>query len=164
VTTIESMIEYTEKAYAEITAAVKNQPKRGIARKIMAIKMLMEKQEVEEISKMTGYNEKYIYEIVAEYHRTGMEALCDKRVGGNHRSFSKEKEAEMFEEIKEEGQKGKFARAKEIKKKIEKLAGREIPSSTFYEMMKRQNGRKVKPRGANPKKADKKKLKTQSLK
>jgi transposase len=116
------MIEYTEKAYAEITLAVKNQPARGIARKIMAIKMLMEKQNLEEISKMTGYNKKYIYEIVAKYHRTGMESLCDKRVGGNHRSFSKAKEAELFEEIKEEAQKGKFPRAKEIKKKIEAAA------------------------------------------
>lgn len=124
--------------------------------------MLMEKQEPEEISKTTGYNAKYIYEIAAEYERTGMEALRDKRVGGNHRSFSKEKEAEMFETIKKEAQKGKFPRGKEIKKKIEEAAGIEIPQSTFYQMMKRQNGRKVKPRGQNPKKADKKKLKTQN--
>ena len=156
------MIEYREKAYGEITRAVKNQPKRGIARKIMVIKMLMEKQEHEEISKMTGYNEKYIYEIVGEYERIGKEVLCDKRVGGNHRSFSKAKEEELLEGIKEEAQKGKFPRAKEIKKKIEAVAGREIPSSTFYEMMKRQKGRKVKPRGATPKRADKKKLKTQN--
>jgi len=158
------MIEFTEKEYAEITQAVKNAPKRGIARKIMAVKMLMEEQSNEEISKMTGYNAKYIYEIVAEYKRAGMEALCDKRVGGNHRSFSAEKEAEIFEEIKEEAQKGKFPRGKEIKKKIEAAAGVEIPQSTFYKMMERQNGRKVKPRGQNPKKADKKKQKTQNSK
>ena len=157
------MIKFTEKEYAEITQAVKNPPKRGIARKIMAVKMLMEEQSNEEISKMTGYNTKYIYEIVAEYQRMGIEALCDKRVGGNHRSFSAEKEAELFENIKKEAEQGKFPRGKEIKKKIEEAAGVEIPQSTFYKMMERQNGRKVKPRGQNPKKAGQKKLKVQNL-
>jgi len=151
------MIEFTEKEYAEITEAVKNQPKRGIARKIMAVKMIMEEQNNEEISKMTGYHINYIYEIVAEYQSMGIKGLCDKRVGGNHRSFEAAKEAELFENVKEEAKEGKFPRGKEIKKKIEEHAGKEIPQSTFYKMMERQNGRKVKPRGTNPEKADKKK-------
>ena len=158
------MFEFKEKEIAEIREAVKNPPERGIARKIMAVKMAMEKQTRDEISKMTGYNAKYIYEIVAEYQSMGMKALCDKRVGGNHRSFSAEREAELFEEIKGEAQKGKYPRGKEIKKKIEETAGKEIPASTFYKMMERQNGRKVKPRGQNPKKADQKKLKTRNSK
>ena len=150
------MFEFTEREAAEITRAVKEQPERGIPRKIMAVKMAVEKLSNEEITKTTGYNTKYIYEVIAEYKSIGIEALCDKRVGGNHRSFSAEKEAELFEGIKEEAQKGKFPRGKEIKKKIEAAAGVEIPQSTFYKMMERQKGRKVKPRGQNPKKADKK--------
>jgi len=150
---------FTEAERIEISAAVKNSPERGIARKILAVKMVMEQLPKDEITKYTGYNAKYIYEIVAEYQSMGMKALCDKRCGGNHRRYSEEAESEMFEKVKTEAQKGVFPRIKEMKTKIESEIGEEIPQSTFYKMVHRQKGRKVKPRGANPEKADQKKLK-----
>ena len=150
------MFKFREEEYAEISEAMKNPPERVIARKLMALKMAMEELSNDEISKTTCYNEKYIYEIVAEYQSMVIKALCDKRVGGNHRSFSADKEKELFERVKEEAQKGKFPRGKEIRAKIEELAGKAIPQSTFYKMVERQKGRKVKPRGQNPKKADEK--------
>jgi transposase len=156
------MKKFTDSEKAEITEAVKNVPERGIGRKIMAMKMSAEGLSNDEISKMTGYSAKYIYEIVAEYQSGGMESLRDKRVGGNHRSMSEGAEAGIFEGVRKEAEEGKYPRAKEIKKAVEEAAGKEIPQSTFYGMMKRQKGRKVKPRGSNPKAADKKKRKTRN--
>jgi len=153
---------FTEEDRQEIADAIINPPKRGIARKILAVKMVMEMLSNDEITKYTGYNATYIYEIVAEYQSMGVKALCDKRCGGNHRRYSEESENEMFEDVKTEAQKGVFPRIKEIKARIEAKIGEEIPQSTFYRMVHRQKGRKVKPRGANPDKADQKKLKMPS--
>lgn len=153
---------FTENEYSEITKAVEKAPERGIQRKIIAVKMVMESASSDEITKYTGYKANYVYEIVAKYKATGIKALCDQRCGGNHRRYSEEKEAEIFEEVKTEAEKGVFPRISEIKAKIEEKVGEEIPQSTFYEMVHRQKGRKVKPRGQNPGKADQKKLKMRS--
>lgn len=80
---------FTEKEYQEIEAAIKSPPERGIARKILVVKMVMESLENDEITKYTGYNANYIYEIVAEYQSMGMKAMCDKRCGGNHRRYTR---------------------------------------------------------------------------
>jgi len=155
-------IIFTEREKEEIAKAVEKPPERGIQRKIIAVKMVMESLDNDEITKYTGYNANYIYEIVTEYQSMGMKGLCDKRSGGNHRRYSEKRETEMFEKVKIEAQNGIFPRIKEIKAEIEKETGEKIPQSTFYEMVHRQNGRKVKPRGVNPGKADQKKLKTRN--
>jgi transposase len=152
-------IIFTENEYVEINKAVEKPPERAIQRKIIAVKMAMECASADEITKYTCYNANYVYEIVAKYKSAGIKALCEQRCGGNHRRYSEEKEAELFEEVKTEAQKGVFPRISEIKTKIEGKVGEEIPQSTFYEMVHRQQGRKVKPRGQNPGRADKKKLK-----
>jgi putative transposase len=152
-------IIFTKDEYSEINKAVEKPPERAIQRKIIAVKMVMESVTADEIRKYTGYNANYVYDIAAKYQAGGIKALCDKRGGGNHRRYSKEKERELFEEVKTEAEKGIFPRISEIRSKIEEKVGEKIPRSTFYEMVHRQKGRKVKPRGQNPGKADQKKLK-----
>ncbi len=144
---------FTNEQRAEISAAVKKPPERIILRKLQVVQRKMEGESDSEIAEHTSYNETYVRLITATYKSQGLESLCDKRNGGNHRVFTPSREAELFEEAKKEAQTGKYTRILELKASVELKAGRSIDQSTFYRMVARQGGRKIKPRGQNPKKA-----------
>ncbi len=76
-----------------------------------------------------GFNHKYISQCCAEFKREGIEKYSKIKCDGNHRSLSKEKEAEIPDEFIKEAEKGQVITVREIKEEFDKVLRRKTQNS-----------------------------------
>jgi transposase len=108
----------------------------------------------EQISELTGYTTRRIAGLLSEYLKNGIGYfLEEQRKGGNRRNLTDKQEEEILKKFRLEAEKGKIVALRRIKEEYEKVMGKEVANSTFYDYLKRHNWRRVMPRREHPKKA-----------
>lgn len=146
--------EISEEIAKEIRTKIKKYKKTTAYTKLQTIMLAGEGTEYKEIAKITGYHYNHVKILIKEYCINGFDKFVeDKRKGGNHCNLAKEEEVKLLDKYKEEAENGQIITPMEIKKDYDKAIGRKSGVSTFYGFLKRNNWRKVKPRGQHPKKA-----------
>lgn len=106
----------------------------------------------EEIGEMVGYNKSYVKQIQADYWKNGDTAFCLKQRGGRRReNLTINEEKAIVEEFKKRAENAEILEVSKIKEFYESKIGKEVPKSTVYRMLKRQDWRKIAPRPTHPK-------------
>lgn len=147
----------TEEDAREIRKAMKFKENSKYYNKLLAVALRGEGKKNREIAEITKYHHKRVSQLVALYCNEGLQALAsDGRKGGNNRKLSSEEEKEILESFSKKAQNGQIVSVNKIEEKFEaKLAekGDSICKATVYNILHRNNWRRVMPRGKHPKKA-----------
>ena len=146
-------IVFTSEQIEEINEAQKKNKNKNVERRLQVLTMKIEGKTLEEISARTAYNPTYARSLVTKYFAKGLEAIIGKKRPGNHRNMSFEEEEAFVNSFTLRAQKGELITVKAIKAAYEKKVGHEIGRGHIYEILKRHNWRKIKPRPQHPKKA-----------
>lgn len=145
--------EFTQEQIDEILKAEKNADKKYETKRLMILRLrAVEKMPAKEIGKIVGYPHPTVNNLITKYFKSGLESILgEKRKGGNKRYLTEDQEKELLQEFETQANEGKILIVSDIKKAYEKAVGKEVPKSTVYRMLKRQNWRKVMPRSKHPK-------------
>lgn len=109
-----------------------------------------------EISKILCISVPTIYLYVETYNKYGAERVKPKRKGGRRRFYlSMEEEREILKNAAKKAIEGKIITAKEIKKEVEKKIGHVVSDDYLWDLFKRHNWSKKKPRPKHPKSSEK---------
>lgn len=146
-------IEFTIEQISELKAAMTENKNKNIDRRLRVVWMKQEKKSIEEIAARTGYSQPHARSIITKHFKSGVSALTANNYSGNHRNMPIEEERKFVESFKERANNGEFTTVKEIKEKYEDIVGHKIGSGHIYTILKRHNGRKIKPRPVHPNKA-----------
>lgn len=145
--------EFTKEQINEIFEAEKNSSKKYETKRIMILRLVaVDNLKSKDVSKIVGYNKATIDNIISKYFKNGLESMIgENRKGGNKRYLSEEETEELLQPFEEQAENGHMLIASEIKKAYEEKVGKEVPNSTIYRMLARQNWRKIMPRSEHPK-------------
>jgi transposase len=145
----------TSEQSTEIREKIRGYEKTSAFRKLQAVMLIGEGMDVQTVARTTMYHYKWVYELVKQYcTRPFDEFVRETRGGANHQNLTTEKEDEIIKGFEKKGNQGEVVSLSEIKKEYDEALGRESSNSTFYLFIHRKDWRKVKPRGAHPKKAN----------
>jgi len=133
--------------------AKKNQNKR-VDKRLQVIILRHEGLKDQEIGEKLGYHRKRVSQLCAEYARVGLEEYARHKYGGNHRALTHEEEAEILEKFEKKAEKGEVVTVREIKDELDKKRGKDTGKGYVYDVLARQEWRKVMPRSKHPKAAD----------
>jgi transposase len=146
--------EITKEQASEIRSKIKNYEKTSAFRKLQAIMLIGEGENVQTAAKITLYHSNWVYELVKQFCTQSFEEFVkEKRGGANHRNLTEEQETEIIKKFEKKAINGRVVNLSEIKKEYEQVRGKETANSTFYSFLKRMTWRRVMPRGQHPKKA-----------
>jgi transposase len=137
----------------EIVKVMKEHEKSGSYRRIQCVylALLYPDMPAKEIGKITLYSESRVWAIHAEYRKSGIESLLDKRGGRYRENMSIEDETTLLSAFEEESRSGKLVVAGKIKIAYEEKIGKEVAESTIYRMLDRHGFRKIVPYKRHPK-------------
>lgn len=138
----------------EIRERMKEEKNSATYKRMQAVALRGEGMNNKQVALVTQYHAKRVSQLVALYKNEGIDALQDKRKGGNHRLLSQEIEEEFLVQFKDRAEQGQIISVAEMKVAYDKLAGVESSGPTIYHMLKRHGWRKVMPRSKHPNKAD----------
>ena len=88
--------EISEEGLNELRQARKGNRDKSVDRRLYALILHAEGNTGKKVSELTGYNEKYLYELYRKYLSAGIEAITGNHYGGNRRLMSYEEE-EIFQ-------------------------------------------------------------------
>ena len=87
--------EISEEGMNELREARIRNRDKSVERRLYALILHAEGNTGKKVSELTGYNEKYLYELYQKYLSGGLEAITGNHYGGNRRNMSYEEE-EIF--------------------------------------------------------------------
>jgi transposase len=139
----------------EIEAARKENQNKNVDSRLRVLLLHAKGNGRAEIAKQTEYSVTYISKIVAKYTDNGIEAIVGNHYQGNHRNMSIEDEKALIDSFKKKAEKGQIVEVSEIKAAYEEAIGRSLDKSRgqIYNVLHRQDWRKVMPRSKHPNKA-----------
>jgi transposase len=138
----------------EIKAAMKEEKKATLSRKLQVLDLRVRGYKNAEIAQITGYSKSRVSAIVCIYAKRGIRYfLQENRKSGNRRNMSYEQEAKMLAQYEKQAISGQVVETSEIKKEYEKKVGHRIGGQQIYRVLARHGWRKVMPRSKHPKKA-----------
>lgn len=144
----------TTKQASEIRDVLKDYEKTTTFRKLQAVMLIGEGKSIKEVATISLYTETYLYELVKQFSVKGFDEFAkDNRGGANHKNLTDEQELAVLEVFDKKAKEGKVVSLQKLKEDYDKACGRDTANSTFYSFLERRGWRKVKPRGAHPKKA-----------
>jgi transposase len=146
---------FTEEQVAELTAARKKNKNKNVDRRLEALLLRASGLKRELAAEKTGFHKQHITGLTSRYHTEGIGAVTENHYKGNHRNMSYAEEEELLQSFDELAAKGQIIEASAIKKAYEKKLGREYKNAhgQIYEVLKRHDFRKIKPRSKHPKSA-----------
>lgn len=107
---------------------------------------------VEEIAELTGYSVGWVRGLHSKYRKGGIEALVSQGKGGRRNELlSKEREQELLESFRKEGEAGQILIAAKLQDELEERVGRKVCKASAYNLLKRNGWRKIRPRPRHPK-------------
>jgi transposase len=138
----------------EVRSVLKDYEKTTIFRKLQAIMLIGEGKSVKDVAAISLYSETYLYELIKQFSIKGLDEFAkDNRGGAHHKNLTDEQELELLAGFDKKAKEGKVVSLQKLKKEYDKACGKNTANSTFYAFLERMDWRKVKPRGAHPKKA-----------
>lgn len=148
-----SKIKITEEEYKQVKELSKKNKDKRIDKRLKVIILRYEGYKNKEIGFITGYNCKYLSELICEFKKNGIEKYTESKYKGNHRSMSYEEEQEILDSSAEKAERGEIVVIRDIKKVFDEKVGYDTGRGYIYMVLKRHNWRKVMPRSRHPKKA-----------
>ncbi len=126
-------------------------------------------KKAEEYALFLGVTKSKVYKVVEQYNKIGADFTDHINWGGRRLAtslMSFEDEEKMMNDLKLKATEGKILVAKHIKKVIEKKVGKQVSDDYIWDLFKRHNWKKKKPRPEHPKrnKAAQEEFKKNSLK
>lgn len=137
----------------ELEKARKNTTNKNEDLRFKTIILKLKGMKTKEIAKKLDIGESTVFEWIRKYKKGSIEALKNKKRGGNHRNLSLEEEREFLKAFEEKAKKGQIVTAKEIEKAYIEKVGHSIGNGQIYYVLKRHGFRKIMPRSRHPKKA-----------
>jgi len=112
---------------------------------------VIRKKPAKEVSITVNSPPGVIYKWTHLYNKFGIEGLLSKKKGGRKREImSKENEIKVLEEVRNDASVGLIVTAKSIMQKIKNNLMKAISRSYVYDLLKRNDWRKIAPRPHNP--------------
>lgn len=146
---------YTEEQKREINKAYKESRNAKERTRLLSVKLRVTKgMSTKQIADITELSESFINETISNYTLNGLESIKAKKQTSHNRNMTAEQEAEFLKPYREKAIAGEILEISNIIKDYEKLLGREVAKTTVYDMLHRNNWRKVMPRSEHPKKAN----------
>lgn len=146
---------YTEKEKLEIKKAYKSTHNAKARSRLLCVKLrVVNGLSLEEISHITEYSLSRVSHLISLYNRFGLEELEIKKYGGNHRNMTPEEENEFLEPFRQQALAGEILEVSEILSAYENKLNKKVSKSTVYDLLHRNEWRKVMPRSEHPNKAN----------
>ena len=145
--------EISEEGLNELREARRTNRDKSVERRLHALILHAEGNTGKRVSELTGYNEKYLYELYRKYLSGGIEAITGNHYGGNRRNMSVEEEEAILKPFYERAEKGEIIEVSEIEQAYQKKVDHKICSGQIYLVLRRHGWRKIMPRSRHPKKA-----------
>ena len=108
---------------------------------------------LEKISIITEYSQSTVSHVISLYNRFGIEELLIKKYGGNHRNLTPAEEKEFLEPFRQKALAGEILEVSEIIIVYSNKLDKKVSKSTVYDLLHRNDWRKVMPRSEHPNKA-----------
>lgn len=131
--------ELTQTQLEELKQALKNKNNALHHRKIQALILYSECNNLTKVAKSVGFVHQTVRNLLNRYLSVGLESLLKENRGGRHRSSSLN---------------GEFVTVNSLFKAYQERVGHKTTRESFYALLKRHGWRKVSPRPQHPKKAD----------
>jgi len=138
---------------AEIKTARKNVRGKLADKRLHAVQLRGEGMKNPEIAEKLDTSAKVVNHWVSAYVKGGIEALLDKKRGGNRRNMTFEEEEALLEPFKKQAEAGQIVEVSAIERAYVEKVGRSIGGGQIYRVLARHGWRKVMPRSKHPKQA-----------
>ena len=146
--------EYSDKEKSEINQALKECKNPNEYKRFQCIKLRIEnKMKLKEIAEITGYNYKYVSQMISKFNNDGIKALYNAHREANRRYMSKTEEKDFLNEFIKQSENGNMLIVDDIRKAYSTRVGKETSKNGIYKVLNRNGWRKVMPRSKHPKKA-----------
>ena len=146
--------EINKEKIEELDRARKNNRDKNVDRRLRALILHAQGYKGKKISEITGYNEKYLYELYRKYLTKGLEGITGNHYGGNHRNMTYEEESRFLAQFIDEADGGHITDVSAIKAAYDKRVGHETGHGQIYCVLHRHGWTKKLPRSRHPKSAD----------
>lgn len=147
------MIKISKDEIARIREAARKNKNKRVDKKLQVLILRSEGKSNEEISKRTGYNNRYITTLIGQYRKQGLEEFIRMKQTSHHRNLSEEQESIVLQQFEQEAEAGHELTVTEIRKGLEEVLGRETTPDYVYRVLHRHGWRKIMPRPRHPKAA-----------
>lgn len=144
----------------EIEAARKKNKSKNVERRLAALSLRADGKTLQEIAEITGYNWRYVGDLVEKYCKNGLEAITENHHKGNRRNMSYQEEQDFLNAYQEQSEDGQLVDTANIRQAYEERVGHHISSGQIYRIFHRHGWRKVMPRSKHPKKASEEVIET----
>ena len=146
--------EISKEGLKELREARRENRDKSVDRRLHALILRAEGNTGKKISKLTGYNEKYLYALYRKYLTEGIEAITGNHYVGNRRLMSYEEEEVFLSQFINEADGGHITDVKAIKAAYDEKVGHETGHGQIYFVLHRHGWSKKLPRSRHPKSAD----------
>ena len=144
----------TEEEYEKVVALEKQTKDKNISRRLKVLKMRYEGFTCQEIAEHLDLHKTNVSAMCMRYMQQGLEEYARNKYTSHNRLLSEEKETEILEEFSKEAEAGHMVTVKEIKAAFDEVCGKDTGNVYIYNVLKRNQWRKVMPRPKHPKSAD----------
>ena len=146
--------EISKEKIVELQSARKSNRDKKVDRRLHALILHAEGYTGKKIAEITGYNEKYLYELYKKYLTKGLEGITGNHYGGNHRNMTYEEESKFLAQFINEADDGHITDVSAIKAAYDKRVGHETGHGQIYCVLHRHGWTKKLPRSRHPKSAN----------
>jgi transposase len=114
--------------------------------------MALQPSHARQVAALLGVSVVSVWRWVGRYNRGGPQALRASRRGGRHRGHfsSRTKEANALAGLEPPALAGDLLTAGPLRQALEQAVGHRLPTTTLYELLARQDWRKLAPRPRHP--------------
>lgn len=145
---------FTNEQIKEINEALEESKNTSEYKRIQCLKLRAEnKLELQDIEGITGYDYKYVSQLISKYINKGIGEIYNKKRQANRRYISYEEEKELLSSFLIKAEKGQMLIVDDIRKAYSQRVGKETSPNGIYKVLERHGWRKVMPRSKHPKKA-----------
>jgi transposase len=145
---------YTQEQKEEIKKLYKKTYNSKDRSRLLCLKLrIVQGLTIEQIAKITEYSLSSVSHIISLYNNNGIEDIFVKKCGGNHRNMTPEEEKEFLDPFRKKALAGEILEVSEIITTYSNVLDKKVSKSTVYDLLHRNNWRKLMPRSKHPKKA-----------
>ena len=137
----------------EINKLRKENKNKRVEQILKVLVLRVEGKKNSDISKETGYNERYVTILIQKYKSLGLKEYARIKQTSHNRRLSEDEESIILDRFEKEASEGKELTIADIKEAFVERLGEEPAHNYVYRVLKRHGWRKVMPRSKHPKAA-----------
>lgn len=149
------MLQISAEELVEIKKLRKENKNKRVEQILKVLVLRAEGRSNREISRETGYNERYVTTLIQKYKRLGLKEFARIKQTSHNRRLSEDEETEILEKFEKAALEGKELTVAEINEAFKERLGEEPAHNYVYRVLARHGWRKVMPRSKHPKAASK---------